>query len=194
MRACPEMSPQDSQGGHSAPTPHPCPPPAQPPTCPTPSPCPLPAQPPLWPHFHADRRAADAATQGLRGHAPEHQLRQPLPVMALGALHAQPTGTAPPEGLLSSCPAQPRCSRVPRAGLPGQGLTEVRTLHLLFRKGESASRVRLCDPMDGSLPGFFGHGILQARRLGWGAAPSSRGFFPTQGSNPGLLFIKRGPE
>jgi len=29
------------------------------------------------------------------------------------------------------------------------------------------SRVRLCDPMDCSLPGFSVHGILQARTLEW---------------------------
>ena len=31
------------------------------------------------------------------------------------------------------------------------------------------------------------HGILQARILEWVAFPFSRGIFPTQGSNPGLL-------
>ena len=184
LHACPEMSPQDSPGGHPAPTPHPCPP----------RPRPTPAQPPPGPHCHADRRAADAAAQSFRGHAPERQLRQPLPVVALWALYTQPAGTAPPKGLLSSCLAQPLCSRVPGVGLPGQGVTEVWTLHLLFIKTESASRVQLCDTMDGSLPGFFVQGILQARRLGWGAAPFSRAIFPTQGSNPSCLFIKRGPD
>ena len=33
----------------------------------------------------------------------------------------------------------------------------------------------LCDPMDYSLPGFFVHGILQARTLKWVAMPSSKG-------------------
>ena len=33
----------------------------------------------------------------------------------------------------------------------------------------------LCDPMDGSLPGSFVHGIFQARILEWVAMPSSRG-------------------
>ena len=33
----------------------------------------------------------------------------------------------------------------------------------------------LCDPMDGSLPGSSGHGILQARILKWIAMPSWRG-------------------
>ena len=38
-----------------------------------------------------------------------------------------------------------------------------------------------CSPPDSSV-----HGILQARKLDWVAMPSSRGIFPTQGSNPGL--------
>ena len=33
----------------------------------------------------------------------------------------------------------------------------------------------LCNPMDGSLPGFSVHGILQARTLEWVAMPSSGG-------------------
>ena len=37
------------------------------------------------------------------------------------------------------------------------------------------SHVRLCDPMDCSLPGSSVHGILQARILEWVAMPSSRG-------------------
>ena len=40
-----------------------------------------------------------------------------------------------------------------------------------------------CDPMDCSPPASSIHGILQTRTLGWVATPSSRGFFPTQGSN-----------
>ena len=43
----------------------------------------------------------------------------------------------------------------------------------------------LCNHMDHSLPGSPVHGILQARILEWVA--SSRGIFPTQGSNPRLL-------
>ena len=41
----------------------------------------------------------------------------------------------------------------------------------------------LCDPMDCSPPGSSVHGVLQARILEWVAVPSSRGIFPTQGSN-----------
>ena len=44
----------------------------------------------------------------------------------------------------------------------------------------------LWDPMDCSPPDSSVHGILQARKLDWVAMPSSRGIFPTQGSNPGL--------
>ena len=42
----------------------------------------------------------------------------------------------------------------------------------------------LWDPMDCSLPGLSGHGILQARILEWVAIPSLKGIFPTQESNP----------
>ena len=45
----------------------------------------------------------------------------------------------------------------------------------------------LCYPMDCSSPGSFVHGISQARILEWVAVPSSRGIFPTQGSNLSLL-------
>ena len=49
--------------------------------------------------------------------------------------------------------------------------------------------VRLCDPMDLSLPGSSVHGILQARTLEWVAISSSRGIFLTQGSSPCPLFL-----
>ena len=44
-------------------------------------------------------------------------------------------------------------------------------------------RLTLCYPKDCGLPGSSVHGILQARILQW-PMPSSRGIFPTQGSNP----------
>ena len=48
-----------------------------------------------------------------------------------------------------------------------------------------AKLLQLCptlwDQMDHSLPRFSVHGILQARILQWGAVPSSKGFFLTQG-------------
>ena len=49
----------------------------------------------------------------------------------------------------------------------------------------------LCDPIDYSPPSSSVHGILQARILEWVAISSSRGIFPTQGSNPGLLHCRQ---
>ena len=48
------------------------------------------------------------------------------------------------------------------------------------------SCLTLCDPMDCTV-----HGILQARILEWAAFPFSRGIFPTQGLNPGLLHCRQ---
>ena len=45
------------------------------------------------------------------------------------------------------------------------------------------SCLTLCNLMDYSPPGSSVHGTLQARILEWVAMPSSRGIFPTQGSN-----------
>ena len=47
----------------------------------------------------------------------------------------------------------------------------------------------LFDPIHYSLPGSSVYGILQARILEWVAMPSSRGIFPTQGSNLHLLYL-----
>ena len=46
------------------------------------------------------------------------------------------------------------------------------------------SRVRLCNPVDCSLPGSSIHGLFQAREVG--SHFLLQGSFPTQGSNPGL--------
>ena len=46
----------------------------------------------------------------------------------------------------------------------------------------------LDQPMDCSPPGSSDHGILRARILEWVAISFSRGIFPTQGSNLGLLY------
>ena len=53
------------------------------------------------------------------------------------------------------------------------------------------SCLTLCDPMDYSPPGSSVHGIFQARILEWVAMASSRGIFPTQGLNPGLLHSRQ---
>ena len=55
------------------------------------------------------------------------------------------------------------------------------------------SHVWLCNPMDYSLPGSSVHGIFQASTLELVAISSSRGIFPTQGSNPGLLNHRGSP-
>ena len=49
----------------------------------------------------------------------------------------------------------------------------------------------LRDHMDCSLPGSSVHGTLQANLQEWVAIPFSRGFFPTQGSNLGLLHSRQ---
>ena len=49
----------------------------------------------------------------------------------------------------------------------------------------------LCNPMDCSLSVSSIHGILQARILEWVTFPFSRGIFPTQGLNLGLLHCRR---
>ena len=46
--------------------------------------------------------------------------------------------------------------------------------HFQVSEVKSLSHVRLCDPMDCSLPGFFVHGIFQARVLEWVAIAFSR--------------------
>ena len=61
-------------------------------------------------------------------------------------------------------------------------------------KRESASHSScptLCDPMDCSRPGSPVHGVLQARIQEWVAIPFSRGIFPTQGLNLGLLHCRQ---
>ena len=47
----------------------------------------------------------------------------------------------------------------------------------------------VCNSIGCSLPGASVHGISQARILEWIAVPSSRGIFPTQGSNLSLLCL-----
>ena len=54
---------------------------------------------------------------------------------------------------------------------------------------QSLSCVQLCDPADGGPPGSSVHGTIQARTLRLVALYYSRGIFPTQGSNPKLLYL-----
>ena len=63
---------------------------------------------------------------------------------------------------------------------------------LAYRTSEvTQSCPTLCDRVDCSPPGSSVHGILQARILEWVAISFSRGIFPTQGSNPGLLHCRQ---
>ena len=52
---------------------------------------------------------------------------------------------------------------------------------------QSLSRVRLCDPMDCSLPGSSVHGDSPGKNIRVGCHVLLQGIFLTQGSNPGLL-------
>ena len=103
---------------------------------------------------------------------------------------AWPRWTVSPQSLLEDFPLKRLSMDLPRIeclGLEGKvRSTEVGTV--------PESHAVLCsvaqpfpaprDPMDSSLAGSSVHGILQARILEWVAMPSSRGIFPTQGSNP----------
>ena len=85
------------------------------------------------------------------------------------------TGTGEPGGLLSM-----GLHRV------GHDWSDLAVAALLI--GSTAVKsLQLCmtlwDLMDYNPPGSSVHGILQARILEWVAMPSSRGIFPTQGSN-----------
>ena len=50
--------------------------------------------------------------------------------------------------------------------------------HMHVRMLSRFSRVWPCDHLDHGAPGFFIHGILQARTLEWVVMPFSRGSFP----------------
>ena len=66
---------------------------------------------------------------------------------------------------------------------PGSSVRGILQARLLVKVAQSCPA--LCDPMD-----YTVHGILQARILVWVAFHFSRGIFPTQGSNPGLLHCR----
>ena len=77
--------------------------------------------------------------------------------------------------LSNPCPI----STLPAWSLWGGGCFLVFTSEVLVAQ----SCPTLCDSIHCSSPGFPVHGILQARVLEWVAISSSRGIFPTQGSN-----------
>ena len=53
-------------------------------------------------------------------------------------------------------------------------------VHVLYMCKVKAKVIQSCNSLQP-------HGLLQARTLDWVASPFSRGIFPTQGPNPGLL-------
>ena len=66
-------------------------------------------------------------------------------------------------------------------------------LHIFVWKWSEVAQFcpTLCNPVDSSLPGSAVHRIFQARILEWAAISFSRGIFPTQGLNPGLLHCRQ---
>ena len=66
-------------------------------------------------------------------------------------------------------------------------LNEINVEEFIGESEVAQSFLTLCNPVDHSPPGSFFHGILQARILEWVAISSSRGIFPSQGSNLHLL-------
>ena len=52
------------------------------------------------------------------------------------------------------------------------------------------SRLTLCDPVDCSPPGSSVHGDSPGKNTGVGCDAFLQGIFPTQGSNPGLLYCR----
>ena len=97
-----------------------------------------------------------------------------------------------PSAHLQECPPSCRCatSGQPLLGLPSIGFASPEkqgSKSSLFRKLVVQSCLTLCNPMGCGPPGSSVHGSLQARILEWVAISSSRGIFPTQGSNPRLL-------
>ena len=106
----------------------------------------------------------------------------------------------PPRLIWLSPSARPSAMNFPRsltdhtAELRGGFITPLRRL----KQTASLSHVQslqVCptlQPHGLGPPGSSVHGILQARTLKWAAISSSRGIFPTQGSNPCLLCLLHG--
>ena len=70
---------------------------------------------------------------------------------------------------------------------------QTHTCLLCFRLSVLVTQLCLTfwDPMNCSSHDSSVHGILQARILEWVAIPFSKGIYPTQGSNPGLLHCRQ---
>ena len=88
------------------------------------------------------------------------------------------------------------CGRQDNVPSPKRSYSNPQNLGMLFYRGRGQAGgmcpviqlcLTLCDPMDCSPSSSSVHGTLQARILEWVAMSSSRGIFPTQGSNLCLL-------
>ena len=82
---------------------------------------------------------------------------------------------------------QPEAELGPRdARVRGKQAPAMHSGILVLKVLVAQSCLTLCDPMDCNLQDSSVPGVLQARRLGWVAVPSSRGSFLTQGLDLGL--------
>ena len=70
-------------------------------------------------------------------------------------------------------------------------MTTGKTIALTAAAKSLQSCLTLWNPIDGSPPGSSVHEIFQAKILEWVAISFSRGIFPTQGLNPGLLHYRQ---
>ena len=64
-------------------------------------------------------------------------------------------------------------------------------LYITVKLLVTQSCLTLCDTMDGSLPSSSVHGDSPRKNTGVGCHVLLQGFFPTQGSNPGLLHFRQ---
>ena len=82
---------------------------------------------------------------------------------------------------------------VPKKAMPknAQTTAQLHSSHSLINEVKSPSCVRLCDPMDCSLPETSVHGIFQARLLEWVAISFSRVSSWPRDRTPGLLHCRQ---
>ena len=156
----------------------------------------------------ADRGLVDTAGEGKGGTDSHHmQNRQPVGICRM-TQGAQPTALDNPEGWEVGGTFR-RGGRMYTYGgfvlLYGRNQHNIVKqsssikIHKIFKMTKmvtfmcvySATQLcsTLCDPMDCGLPDSSVQGIFQMRILEWVAISSSRGIFPTQGSNLCLLCL-----
>ena len=121
----------------------------------------------------------------------EDSLRDPLQEQQ-GVEYSKEKGMAPTPVLLPG-ESQGRRSLVgchPRGQTESDTTEQLSTALLLMLS--HFSRVGLCEtPWTVTHQAPLSLGILQMRILEWASMPSSRGIFPTQRSNPGLLYCRQ---